>query len=70
MAKRQGPYIVIRKITPLTYKLDLYDNDLQIHPVINIQYLTPYKCSDDPFHRIPPPPDPIEYNSDSSGEQK
>ena len=65
MPRRQGPFSVIRKVTDLTYKLNLPHN-LKVHPVISVQYLTPYDCRDNPFHRQPPPPGPVEYGDSDS----
>ncbi len=62
MPRRQGPYLIKRKVTKLAYELDL-PNDVNIHPVISIQYLTAYNCDEDPFQRQPPPPGPVEYGS-------
>ncbi|KAL8366740.1 hypothetical protein RB595_010549 [Gaeumannomyces hyphopodioides] len=61
--RRQGPYDIVRKVSPLAYELDFKKSDLQsrLHPVVSIQYLTKYNCDDDPFHRKPPAPGPVEY---------
>jgi hypothetical protein len=70
--KREGPYEITRKVTPLAYELKLPVNS-KIHPVINVHHLTPYHCDDVPFQRRPPPPGPLQYHeqsdhSDDSGE--
>ncbi len=59
---RQRPYLVVRKISPLIYKLDLTD-DSHIYPVISIAYLSRYYICNDPFKRIPAPPGPVEYSA-------
>ncbi len=63
MPRRQGPYPIVRKISPLAYKLDLTDNS-RIHPVISIAYLSQYHVRDDPFKRIPALPGPVEYSAE------
>ena len=60
--RRQGPYPVVRKISPLAYELDL-PLGVKIHPVVSIVYLSRYRAYEDPFGRIPPPPGPIEHGS-------
>jgi len=62
--RRQGPYSVIRKVSPLAYELDIPLNT-KIHPVISVVYLSRYRSYEDPFQRVPPPPGPVEY--DNSG---
>ncbi len=64
MPRRQGPYPIVRKISPLAYELDLPAGN-RIHPVISIAYLTRYHATDDPYNRIPPPPGPVEYGTES-----
>src|SRR5690349_7763093 len=59
--KRQNSYIIVRKISPLTYKLDFSQSQFRIYPVINIQHFARYECDNDPFYRIPPPLGPVEY---------
>jgi len=59
--RREGPYKIKRKVTSLAYELELPDGS-QIHPVVSIQYLTPYNCRDDPFSRRPEPPGPLLYD--------
>ena len=67
-AKREGPYTITRKVTPLAYELELPKGS-KIHPVISVQYLTKYNCDNDPFQRRPPPPRPIDYiSSDGEGD--
>ena len=64
MSRRQGPYPIVRKISPLAYELDL-PADNRIHPVISIVYLTRYHTTDDPYNCILPPPGPVEYGTES-----
>jgi hypothetical protein len=53
-----GPFPVKRKLSPLTYELDLPPS-LRIHPVFHISKLRPHRASErfDP-HRPPPPSRP------------
>lgn len=62
--KREGPYEITRKVTPLAYELKLPVNS-KIHPVISVQYLTLYNCDDDPFQRRLPLPGPLQYHEQS-----
>ena len=63
--RRQGPYRITRKVTDLAYEIDL-PRDGRVHPVVSIQYLSPYDCNDDPFKRIPPPPGPVEHDDQAT----
>jgi hypothetical protein len=62
--RREGPYKIKRKVTSLAYELELPEGS-QIHPVISIQYLSPYNCRDDPFNRRSDPPGPLQYDEHS-----
>src|SRR6266699_1402024 len=64
MPRRQGPYPIVRKISPLAYELDLPAGNRR-HPVISIVYLTRYYATDDPYNRIPLPSGPVEYRTES-----
>src|SRR6266566_4521121 len=64
MPRRQGPYPVVRKISPLAYELDLTD-DSHIYPVIFIVYLLRYYTRNDPFKCIPALPGPVEYGAET-----
>jgi hypothetical protein len=59
--RRDGPYTITRKVTNLAYELDLPKGS-KVHPVISVQYLSPYNCDDDKFGRRPHKPGPLEYN--------
>ena len=48
MARYDGPFEVIRKLSPLTYQLRL-PASYQFHPVISIAHLQPYKTSPKEF---------------------
>ncbi len=69
MPRRQRPYLIVRKISLLAYKLDLID-DSYIHPIIFIVYLLRYHIRNDPFKRIPALPGSVEYGAetDTSGD--
>src|SRR6266699_5550961 len=59
----QGLYPIVRKISPLVYKLGLLVSNC-IYPVIFITYLTRYYVNDDPYNRIPLLPGPVEYGTE------
>jgi len=52
-AKRVGPFIITKVLSPLNYRLKLPTQWKRIHPVFHIQKLVPYK-SHSP-HSDPPP---------------
>ena len=55
-----GPFKVIEKINPLTYRLQLPPNLRRIHPVISIAHLEAARPPDqDPYHRQPSQQDPV-----------
>ena len=56
-------------MTSLAYEIDFPANS-RVHRVVNIQYLTRYRPKNDPFHRVKPPPGPVEYSSDSTDSSK
>jgi len=64
MPCRQGPYPIVRKLSPLAYKLDLPAGN-RIYPMIFITYLIQYHTTDDSYNYIPLPPGPIEYRTKS-----
>ena len=64
MPRRQGPYPIVRKISPLAYELDLPAGN-RIHLMISIIYLTRYYTTDNPYNRIPPLPGLVEYGIES-----
>jgi hypothetical protein len=69
LPRRDGPYTIIRKISPLAYELQL-PTASKIHPVVSIQYLTPYNCDDDPFKRRQPEPGPLDYHSQTESDDE
>lgn len=46
LAKFIGPYTIKRVVNPNAYELDLPESLRQLHPVINITRLRPYKAND------------------------
>ena len=57
--QRTGPYKVKKRVGQLAYEINL-PNHWGIHPVINMQQLTPApRPNRDPFGHHVPPPDPI-----------
>ncbi len=64
MPRRQGPYTVVRKISPLAYKLDI-PAYTKVHPMISVAYFSRYRTYEDPYHRVAPPLGPVECGSDS-----
>ena len=70
MPRREGPYPVIRKVSPLAYELDI-PAGTKIHPVVSIAYLSRYRLHEDLFQCVSPLPSPIEYNnSNTSGDSE
>ena len=53
---------MVRKVSPLAYKLDL-PFGTKIYLVVSITYFSRYRVYEDLFGRIPPPPGPIEHGS-------
>ncbi len=64
MPRCQKPYPIVRKISPLAYKLNLPIGNC-IYPIIFIVYLTRYHTTDDLYNRIPPSSGLIEYRTES-----
>lgn len=56
---------MVRKVSALAYELDFKtgdrDEDVQVHPVVSIQYLSRYNAEDDPFRRELPEPGPVRH---------
>ena len=63
--RKLGPYKIIEKISPVTYKLSL-PKSLRIHPIIHVSELEPYY--EDHFGRKQPPPPPIIINNEEEFE--
>jgi hypothetical protein len=54
-----GPFKILKKVGQNAFELELPDT-LQVHPVINAEYLKPYKESPERFaNREEPPPAPV-----------
>ncbi len=64
MPRRLKLYPIVRKISLLTYELDL-PVDNRIYPVIFITYLTQYYTNDDLYNRILLSLSPMKYRSES-----
>jgi hypothetical protein len=60
--KKLGPFKIRKRLSPLTYELDL-PKSIPIHPVFHISLLEPYKTTNIP-NRIQPPPPPITIEGD------
>jgi hypothetical protein len=60
MLKRYGPFTITKKISPVTYQLEL-PGHMKIHNMFHINLLTPYKEMEQygPAY-TPPPPDLID----------
>jgi hypothetical protein len=54
--RKLGPFKIIKKISPVTYKLDL-PKKYRIHPIIHVSELEPYY--EDNFNRTQAPPPPV-----------
>ena len=59
--QRVGPFTIISKVGRQAYELKLPD-DWNIHPVISVAQLEPYR--EDPFQREQPPPAPVTIEGD------
>ena len=58
--QRVGPFKVLEKVGKLVYYLELPPN-MHIHPVVSVAQLKPaIDLSKDLYHRLPPPPGPVE----------
>ncbi len=59
----QGLYTMVRKVSPLTYELDIPPpkSGKDIHPVISLNHLSRYRIHEDPFKRISLSLEPVEY---------
>lgn len=59
-AKYVGPFPVLRRVSPTSYKIDL-PASVHAHPVVNLEYLKDHHTSPERFAaRDVPPPAPIE----------
>ena len=63
--RKLGPYKIIRKVSPVSYELELPKN-IRIHPVIHVSELEPYY--EDKFGRKQKPPPPIIVNEEEEYE--
>ena|SRR6266699_3039215 len=61
---RQGLYPIVRKVSLLTYELDI-PPDSCIHLIVSIIYLIRYRSYKDIFGRTSPPPRPVEAGTDT-----
>jgi len=58
--QRVGPFKILEKVGKLAYRLELPPN-MHIHPVVSVAQIEPaLDPADDPYHRLPPPPGPVE----------
>lgn len=65
-ARKLGPYKVIDKTGPVSYKLEL-PKDLRVHPVFNIDRLMLWK-GNEVNGKLPPPPEPVEVEGEEEHE--
>ena len=63
MLRRQRPYPIVRKISPLIYELDILSDNC-IHSVVSIVYLIRYRSYENIFGYTPPPLRPVEVETD------
>ena len=63
--RKLGPYKIIKKISPVSYKLEL-PKSIRIHPIIHVSEFEPY--FEDHFERKQPPPPPIIVNEEEEYE--
>ena len=58
--QRVGPFKILEKVGKLVYRLELPSN-MYIYPVISVAQIEPViDPADDPYHRLPLPPGPVE----------
>ncbi len=65
MLRRQGPYLIVRKIFLFVYELD-FPEDSRIYPMISIVYLLRYRVYNDLFKRIFAFPGFVEYSAETN----
>ncbi len=63
--KKLGPFKILKKISPVSYQLEL-PNNLRIHSVVHVSDLEPYY--EDKFGRELEPPPPIIINEEEEYE--
>ena len=63
--RKLGPYKIIEKVSPVTYKID-FPKNIRIHPIIHVSELEPYYK--DNFKRKKEPPPPIIVNDEEEYE--
>ena len=63
--RKLGPFRIIKKISDVTYKLDLPET-MKIHPIVHVSSLEPFY--EDNFNRNQKPPPPIIVNDEEEYE--
>ena len=63
--RKLGPYKILEKVSPVTYKID-FPKNIRIHPIIHVSELEPYY--EDTFKRKKEPPPPIIVNDEEEYE--
>ena len=63
--RKLGPYKILEKVSPVTYKID-FPKKIRIHPIIHVSELEPYY--EDTFKRKKEPPPPIIVNDEEEYE--
>ena len=63
--QRVGPFKVLEKVGRLAYRLQLPPN-MKIHPVVSVAQIEPaVDPTEDPYHRLPPQPGPVEEEDEN-----
>jgi hypothetical protein len=60
--RKLGPFLILEKFSPVTYKIKL-PKSVQVHPVFHVSLLEPAYKDFNPKRNVPPPP-PIIVNSE------
>lgn len=60
--RKLGPFPVLEKFSPVTYKIKL-PKSVRVHPVFHVSLLEPAHKDTDPKRKVPPPP-PVIVNSE------
>ncbi len=63
--RKLGPYKILEKVSPVTYKIE-FPKNIKIHPIIHVSELEPYY--EDNFKRKKEPPPPIKINDEEEYE--
>ena len=66
--RRAGPFPIVEKVGAAAYRIKLPGQHRRRHPVFNQDLLLPFKPSEYPQQRSPPPPDPTLIDNEEEWE--